>query len=195
MASGRWGALLLATLIVGSGAAQIPIPNGKSYEIVAPLLSVKSGPTYACDMILTSLPPAGCSGVPVYRANIGQVPGVHRYWNGTMETPSMRLVGIWSGLALTLTQLPEPARDASSEPDLPCANTSPATESNLLALQQRVVEDQRAQRQHGVLVMAVGPCGESLALLVAVADDQVRSYLRSTYGPVEVSGWLMPAPA
>jgi hypothetical protein len=188
----RWCAVLLFALIALGGIDQTPLPVGPSYEVVAPLLSVKGGPTNACDVILLSLPPAGCSGVLLRRVDISQVAGVVRYRNGTMETPPMRLVGVWSGLSLTLTQVPRPAGFGPSARDTACTATSPDTEPALLAREQSVVHDWSALEKHGILLMSIWPCGEALDLLVAVADAPAIGYLRATYGPVEVFGWLSP---
>jgi hypothetical protein len=67
--------------------------------------------------ITTSLPPAGCGGAVVRGLDPMTVPGAHRYPNGTIETPSVRLVGTWDGKALTVTEpavRAEPAQDPAT---------------------------------------------------------------------------------
>jgi hypothetical protein len=187
----RWCVLMLLVLIAGSGG-RLSVPVGKSYEVVAPLLAVGIGPTYACKLIDLSYPPAGCGGVLLGRVDISQVPGVFRYQNGTMSTPPLRLVGVWDGQALTLTQRPRPASYTATALDTPCAVTSPAIEPELLVREQRVVQAWDALKQHGVVLLSVGPCGDALDLFVAVADTQTINYLTTTYGPVGVFGWLSP---
>lgn len=189
----RWCVVLVLALIACSGG-QLPVPVGKSYEVVAPLLSVPTGPTYACLLVDLDYPPSGCGGVLVDLADIGQVPGVFRYQNGTMMTPPMRLVGAWDGQALTLTQRPKPASYTATAMDTPCAATSPAIEPQLLAREHQVVQDWDALPRHGVLLLSVGPCGDALKLFAAVADAQTISYLTAAYGPVDVLAWLSPSP-
>jgi hypothetical protein len=57
-------------------------------------------------MTLTSLPPAGCGGAVVRGLDPMTVPGAERFPNGTVTTPSVRLVGTWDGTALTPTEPP-----------------------------------------------------------------------------------------
>ena len=125
--------------------------------------------------------------------NISLVPGVTRYSNGTMETGSLRLVGVWSGQALTLTQPPRPADYGSSVLDNSCAATSPTTDAQVLQRVQSLVSAWNGLEQHGIALMSVGPCGEPLDLQVAVADARTIDYLTRLYGPVNLVGWLNPA--
>jgi hypothetical protein len=188
----RWGSVILLALIADSAVTQLEIPAGPRYEVVAPLLALKGAPTYACDAILLSLPPAGCSGVLVRGVDINQVPGITRYQNGTMETGALRLVGVWSGLALTLTQ---PARPAASPPsvDYPvCPATSPAIEAQGLQREQAVVQVWKELEKRGIQLISIWPCGNALDMQVAVADGPTIDYLTRTYGPVNVFGWLGP---
>ena len=190
MSMARWATVIaILVALIADGSIRHPVPSGPTYVVVAPLLSVGGGPTMACNGILLSLPPAGCGGVRLYGVDISQVPGVHRYWNGTIETPSMRLIGVWSGMALTLTQAPRAANPRPAS-DTVCAATSPAAEPQILRREHQIVNDWKAMEQHGVLLLSIGPCGEALNLLLAVADWQTVNYLTTTYGPVEVSGWL-----
>jgi hypothetical protein len=147
----------------------------------------------ACNTILLSLPPGGCGGVPLRPADITQIRGVNRYPNGTIETPPLKLVGIWHDPTLTLTRRAQPASYPAAEVPPPCAAQSSGRESQLLALEQQVVHDESQQRQHGVLVLGVWPCGDALSVLVAVADSPTITYLKRTYGAVDVAGWLSPA--
>ena len=190
---GRWWAVPLAALVVGGCGVQPPVPAGQTYEVVAPLFSLKGGPTQACNGILLSLPPAGCGGIFVSGVDIRRIPGLTRYWDGTMETPPQRLHGVWSRSKLTLN-LTEPARPASYPvaQDSPCSLTSPAIEPQLLALEQEVVQGQAAIKQHGIVLLQFGPCGDVLSILVAVADTDAFAYLQGTYGNVVISGWLTP---
>src|SRR5450759_3694387 len=84
----RWCVLMLLVLIAGSGG-RLSVPGGKSHEVVAPLLAVGIGPTYACKLIDLSYPPAGCGGVLLGRVHISQVPGVFRLHNSTISPPPL----------------------------------------------------------------------------------------------------------
>lgn len=53
---------------------------------------------------LTSLPPAGCGGARVAGLDPMSIEGAQRYPNGTVTTPSVRLVGTWDGQVLTITR-------------------------------------------------------------------------------------------
>jgi hypothetical protein len=180
-------------LLVGGCGVQAPVPAGQAYEVVAPLFSLKGSPTQACNGILLSYPPAGCGGVLVSGVDIRRIPGMHRYWNGTMETPAQRLHGVWIPSKLTLA-LTEPARPASypAGQDSTCAPTSPAIEPGLLAQEAKVAQDEAAIKQHGVALLEFGPCGDALSMLVAVADSAASTYLQGRYGSVVISGWLTP---
>jgi hypothetical protein len=186
----RWGSVIVLALIADNAVTQLEIPAGPRYEVVAPLLALKGAPTYACDAILDSLPPAGCSGVLVRGVDINQVPGVTRYANGTMETGPLRLVGVWSGLALTLTQPARPAKYPPSVDDAVCAATSPAIEAQVLQREQSVVQVWKGLEKRGIQLISVWPCGEALDMQVGVADTPTIEYLSRMYGPVSVFGWL-----
>jgi hypothetical protein len=183
----------VALLVAGTSCGHPPSATGPLYEVVAPLLSVKGGPPTACNLILLSLPPAGCGGVQVESVDIARIAGVHRYPNGTMETPPLKLVGTWHDLVLTLTQSVQPGSYPATKTPAPCPPQSSGRESQLLALEQQIVHDEAAQRQHGVLVLEVGICGDALSVLVAVADSPTISYLTNRYDSIDVTGWLSPA--
>lgn len=183
-------AVMLATAGCGTHAGFLP----PAYQITAPLLSVRGGPVYACHAVLLSYPPAGCGGVLVHGVGIGQVPGVQRYTNGTLYTPTVRLVGTWDGQALAVTQPPQAAKLQTPVQQPNCQTGGAGLSPSSLALQQRVGQDQATLVQHGVAVLETVPCPSStLYMLVAVADEATVSYLKSRYGPVEVAGWLQPA--
>jgi hypothetical protein len=188
----RWGSVILLALIADSAVTQLEIPAGPRYEVVATLLALKGAPTYACEATLLSLPPAGCSGVLVRGVDINQVPGVTRYQNGTMETGPLQLVGVWNGLALTLTQPARPAKDTPGVDYPACPTTSPAVEAQGLQREQYVVQTWKGLEKRGIQLISVWPCGEKLDMEVSVADAQTIDYLTRTYGPVNVFGWLSP---
>lgn len=88
----------------------------------ATLLQTPDGELTLCGGgILQSLPPAGCGGPRVLGLDPMTVDGAERYDNGTVTTPSVRLVGTWDGTALTVTQPPESREPEQATPpdDIP----------------------------------------------------------------------------
>lgn len=97
-------------------ATQAP---GQLWTGTATLLQTPDGRLTLCGGgILDSLPPAGCGGPRVLGLDPMTVEGAERFDNGTVTTPSVRLVGTWDGTALTVTQ-PAERRDpdAGTPPD------------------------------------------------------------------------------
>lgn len=97
-------------------------PQQQQWTGTATLLQTPGGDLTLCGgMILTSLPPAGCGGAAVRGLDPMTVAGAERYPNGTITTPSVRLVGTWDGSALTVTQPYELAEPTGPPPpaDIP----------------------------------------------------------------------------
>ena len=92
----------------------------------ATLLQLSGGDVFLCGGgVLTSLPPAGCGGAVVRGLDPMTVDGAERYANGTITTPSVRLVGTWDGHALTVTQPaerrdPDPPAGQAGVPEPSC---------------------------------------------------------------------------
>src|SRR5438034_1487266 len=135
-ASARFAAglmLLLAGCTFASRTSPLPTPgksvaqsppltgsvqpsSGATYEVVAPLLHPPgSSNTFACDVVLTSDPPAGCSGVVLAGYDFERLPGVS-HTVGWWQTGPMLVVGTWDGHALTVTLPPSPRRMHQPEP-------------------------------------------------------------------------------
>src|SRR5947209_14029000 len=121
---------LRVTVVVGES-------RPPSYTVVAPLLRTRPGaPTYACMAVLDSLPPAGCSGVPVTGIDIRRQPGarsIGRAW----QTGPLRLAGRWDGRALQVTAPPTPSHTTPG-PEQPLRCRVPST-SFASALANRIV--------------------------------------------------------
>lgn len=97
-------------------------PQQQLWTGTATLLQTPDGALTLCGgAVLDSLPPAGCGGAAVRGLDPMTVDGAERYDNGTVTTPSVRLVGTWDGTALTVTRPPERAEPESSTPpeDIP----------------------------------------------------------------------------
>jgi len=121
----RWLPLLAAAAVIGvtvpialalggddeqeAGPAAGPSPSSapRLWTGTATLLKTNGQELTLCGGgIATSLPPAGCGGAVVRGLDPMTVPGAKRYPNGTIETPSVKLVGTWDGKALTVTEEP-----------------------------------------------------------------------------------------
>jgi hypothetical protein len=92
-------------------------PSQELWTGTAPLLQTPNGALTLCGGVtLTSLPPAGCGGAKVRNLDPMTVPGSERFANGTVTTPSVRLVGTWDGDALTVTEPPVAAQPTPEPP-------------------------------------------------------------------------------
>lgn len=182
--------LVAASLgLLGAGADG---PGSPRYELVAPLLSVRGGPVYACAIYAQSSPPAGCGGILVRGVDMRRIPTVEGYTgDSTLETPPVRLVGRWEDGGLTVTETPQPAGVATPLPD-PCKQPigfQPT--ADILALQDRVVRDS-AFINHNIVFLESRPCEGMVGMVVAVADPDTVRYLQRQYPAVLVVGWLQP---
>lgn len=128
----RWLPLATAVLVAGTVTSAVvavqvvrrddPTPRRAAAEAphlwtgTASLLKPPRAELTLCGgATLLSMPPAGCGGAVVRGLDPMTVPGATRYPNGTVQTPSVRLVGTWDGRALTVTQPPVRA-DPPPEP-------------------------------------------------------------------------------
>lgn len=159
------------------------------YAVDAPLLSVEHGEFMACEVIATSLPPAGCTGVPVSGdVGLGRLPRLVTYGNGTVQTGPVHLVGRWDGHALQLTQPPTPAARTTPIGDADC----PPPTAQGVAAYERVQQDLGALRARRIDVLLLGACGGDAEIQLAVAEGSTVAYLEARYGPALVRGWLTP---
>lgn len=79
----------------------------RSWTGTATLLQLADKKLTLCGGVtLTSLPPAGCGGAEVQGLDPMSIEGAEKYPNGTITTPSVRLVGTWQDRVLTVTQPP-----------------------------------------------------------------------------------------
>lgn len=169
-----------------------PAPEKASlvtYTVVAPVLyrTTMKAPM-ACLAILTSLPPAGCSGVPVTGYDFTRLTGLVRFGATGWETPQLRLIGTWNGHTLTLTRTPVQVTTHRPEPSPPAACHGHATpQAGALA--------RRITRAHArIRMLELSPCGDTVWLLIAVADKATNSYIHEHFGSrVRIAGWLQPA--
>jgi hypothetical protein len=187
-----WSMPLIAVL-AGCGAAshtattRLPDRAGPlrtTYVVSAPVLKVH-GLQEACDAILTSYPPAGCSGVAVRGYDFAHLPGVIRYGGIGWRTPMLRLTGRWNGHVLVVSRVAS-THTGHAPPGAP-AGCPAVPRPRGEALARRIVHDESA----GMPLMAFGPCGRTAWVLVPVADRSTIQAIRQRYGTgVIVRGWL-----
>src|SRR5437764_2536937 len=148
----RVGTLALLVAVAACGAPSV-VPAGPHYEVVAPMLQVQGHPLMACYMILSSLPPAGCGGVPVRGLDVGVMGGITRFHNGTIQTPTVRLVGVWDGHVLTLAERPQSTTARGTEP-APVDEAPPADAEG--GVFERIQADMPRLQQQGVQILSFG---------------------------------------
>jgi hypothetical protein len=166
-----------------AGSASRP----KTYRVVASVLHTRRmDQPFACNAILLSLPPAGCSGVPVTGFDLEHIKGVRRA-GGTWWTPVLRLIGTWYGHVLTLTRPPVIRRSPGRDPSPPASCVGPASPF-IKTLARKVT------REHARIdMLALQPCAKRVWILVAAADHRTISYLHHRFGDhFLVTGWLQP---
>ena len=173
--------------VLGAGSSG---PAAIRYELNAPLLAT-GGRVFACFSDALMGPAAGCGGIEVKGVDISQVPdggGDH----GLPWSQTMRLVGTWDGQALTLTEAPQPAQTAPGLPQ-PCPQDfTPQPGFDSIQLQ---IEVAKALRNRGIdVLMSTGCGGDTVGVVVPVADEATVSWLTSRYH-ARVVGWLRPLPS
>jgi hypothetical protein len=162
----------------------------RTYQIVAPILHPRgSAKTLACDVVLLSIPPAGCSGVPIAGYAFENLPGVIHAAGAWWTVQPFLLIGTWDGHRLVVTRRPVPRRRGREEPPLPSYCRGYATFVSA-AFARRITRHR--ERIH---LLSLTPCAGKVWAVVAVADRATRSYLRRHFGTrVLVGGWLRPLP-
>jgi hypothetical protein len=167
--------------------------TGARYTVTASLLAVRGQPVYACWFIEDSLPPAGCAGAEVRNVNVAAVPGAVTFQNGTVQTPVVKLVGVWNGKTLTLTELPQSTRSQGAEPK-PVSLPPPATSKGSAAqVDEQILHDMLTLQQRGIFVLSIGIGADGVDVVLLVADAASVETLYSQYGRIHISGWLQPA--
>ena len=169
--------------------------NTGLFTVTATLLSVKGGPVYACRILEWSLPPAGCTGVEVQGVDIRSVEGVQYYGQGTLVTPTLKLVGRWEPPVLVSTQAPIPS-SLSTQPHILSAGRpqsfSPGMPSDADAVAQRLKGDLAFLRGQGILVDGFGWDGTNLDVVLIEGDRSTAQYLTGRYGRIKIEAWLEP---
>lgn len=176
------------TVIVRGGSARPHAASTPTYTVVAPVLyRTTMKQPMGCLAMLTSLPPAGCSGVLVAGHDFTHLAGLVRFGAMGWQTPQLRLVGTWDGDALTLTRAPVPVTTHRPAPSPPAACHDHTTrEASALA--------RRISRAHErIHMLELSPCGDTVWVMAAVADKPTISYIHQHFASsVKIVGWLQP---
>jgi hypothetical protein len=182
----------LVTACGGTGAAhhaapahsQPPRQRTVPVVVTASVLERRGAPPQACYAILTSAPPAGCSGVRVAGYDFRRLPGLERFTGG-WQTPLVRIAGVWDGHALLVRRV-GPARPGNAARPYPRRCVTRPTRRGL-AIAGRIKRGERAAR-----FLAFGPCGRTAWMLVPYAGRDAVAAIHARFGrTVIVSGWLV----
>jgi len=158
--------------------------------VTAPLLHPQKGHVVlACQTILTSLPPAGCSGVRVRGYDFSRLRHVTRigraWWTGPVV-----LVGTWDGRALTLTRRPVAASTRFGSGDGTPARCHGQGPRAIKRLGTGIARDHARLR-----LMTLLACGSKVWIEVAVKDRATVRFVRERFGrAVLIRGWLHSVP-
>lgn len=182
-----FGLLAAGLGVLGAGSNG---PAAIRYELSAPLLA-NGGRVFACFSDALMGPAAGCGGIEVKGVDVSQIPdggGDH----GSPWSQTMRLVGTWDGQALTLTEAPQPAQTAAGLPQPCAADATSEPGPDAIGLQIQVIDALATRGIH--VLMSTGCGGDTVGVLVPVADEATVSWLTSRYH-ARVVGWLQPLPS
>jgi hypothetical protein len=103
-------------VVAGGGA---PAAAAPLWTVDATLLQTAGQPLTACFVILTSLPPAGCSGVALRGVDTAPLPDVTQFGSGTLSTGPVRVTGTYADGVLTVTRQPQAVLSPSPQPETP----------------------------------------------------------------------------
>lgn len=188
--------LLLLGLVTACGGAHAVAPAAPAHHgrarprdvavvVTASVLERRGVAPTACRTLLSSAPPAGCSGVRVSGYDFRRVAGLVRFAGG-WQTPVLRIEGVWAGHALRVRRAAVP--HGGSTPQAPPRRCDVRATRRGLALARRIEHGRRAAQ-----ALAFGPCGRTAWMLVPYAGPRIVAALHARYGhAVVVSGWLLP---
>jgi hypothetical protein len=162
-------------------------------EVVAPVLYwTKTHRQVACLVVLTSLPPAGCSGVPVtgydFRRALKFGEALTLAGRAAWPTPALRLVGTWNGHAFQVQHVSAARASDETQPGPPAACDESSSSQTTRRLARAL------SRVHArIHLLELDTCRGGVWALVAVADHQTVSYIRDHFGRrVRIESWLQP---
>lgn len=186
-------------------AAPITAPHVASggYTVSATLESYADGTAIACYLIELSLPGDCGSGVPISGLGNARLPFDRAAMTrGAYLTPTMHLIGTWTGTSLALSVPPARSATATSPIEVWSASKPPAVAQMVAGSttpagfrdQQVLMADLPNLQVRGILVMGNGFDEAGLFILVAAGDPATVDLLRSRYRLQKIYSWLNPRP-
>jgi photosystem II stability/assembly factor-like uncharacterized protein len=189
---GTVGVLLMSRAGLGGPA------SGTRYAVISSLMSDPSGPFRACTEVPASAPSPGCYGVDVANVDAAAIPGIFVNRNGTIQSPTVRLVGTWDS-RLRVLRLTEPPvivdQYASTPPKVVTQPPPPRSGNKPEDVLQQITRDAPDLLQRGIALLGWGEDVDGVEMDLAVADAKSVQYLYDTYGRMKIKGWLQPAGA
>jgi len=186
--------LMILALIAGAACSRSASQTAifPLYAVTSIVMQKPGEPPHACAFMPLPYPPIGCGGPNLRGLDLITMHGATRYQNGVLATQMLHLVGTWDGHELTLTRPPHTAAMADATP-MPIGQC-PSQPAQVAPppLMQKVISDEALLKAQGIQLLEFGPCGDSLFLVITVADRDSVHFLVNRYGPVQVAGWLKP---
>ena len=204
-------AVAIALSACSGGAATVPsaaessAPGSESatYTVTAMLEVYPDGTVKACQTVLLSLPGQCGSSVAISRLGNTRLPFDEAALpRGAYFTPTMKLIGIWTGTSLAVTVPPVRSSVATDSIKVWSA-TKPPSPAQMVAGyptaagfrdQQVLLADLVDLQALGILVMENGFDEVGLDIVVAAGDPATVDLLRSRYRVQSIYSWLNPTP-
>ena len=207
--------LALALSACSGGAAGVPPAAGVSpaagptaprsdsgtFTVTATLAVYPDGTVRACQTMLLSLPGQCGSSVPITQVGTSPLPfEAIALPRGAYFTPTMQLIGTWTGTSLALLVPPvrssvatEPIRLwAAPKPPSPAQMDGGYTTTDGFKDQQALMADYANLESRGIVVLENGFDNVGLYIEVAAGDPATVALLRSRYRVQTIDSWLNP---
>lgn len=181
--------------VVAACGRNLALPNLVPHYVVTTVVMAGNGVTRACFGIQLSLPSPMCGGVDVHGVNASSIPGSQRQSNGIVMTPPVRLEGTWNARSLTVVNPPTVSTGAAPREGWSTCSGAGHPRADAMAVPARIAGD-RAKleaEQIQVLSVGVGPCPNTVTVVIPVADHATIARLTESYGELAIFGWLTPA--
>lgn len=171
------------------------------YSVSAMVEAYPDGTAKACRTLYLSLPADCASTLPISELGGARLPFLQRgATRGAYITPTMKLVGTWTGSSLALTAPPTRAGASSTPLRVWSAAGHPPVAQMEAGLpteagqrdQQALMADLSDLRHRGIVVMENGFDQAGLYILVAAGDPLSVNLLHSRYNVQEIDAWLHP---
>jgi hypothetical protein len=203
--------LALALSACGGGAASVPpaaeprAPTSDfgTYTVTAILAVYPDGSVRACETVLLSLPGQCGASVAISGLRNTRLPYDQAALpRGAYFTPTMQLIGTWTGTSLAVTVPPVRSAVATdpiklwsaTKPPSPAQMDAGSTTPAGFRDQQVLLADYAELEARGIVVMENGFDETGLYIMVAAGDTATVDLLRSRYRVQTIDSWLNPSP-